>query len=454
MATKKILLNESEMPTHWYNVVADMPNQLLPSLHPVTKQPLALEDLTASFPMPIIMQEVTTERFIEIPDQVNDFYKLWRPTPLVRAFGLEKLLDTPAKIYYKNEGISPTGSHKANTAIPQVYYAKQEGAKKMVTETGAGQWGSALSFACALFGMDCEVFMVRVSYDQKPYRKTFMEIFGGDVCTSPSHRTQFGQSVLAQFPDHPGAIGMAGSEANERIMTGADSKRGFGSGLNSVMLHQTIVGQEALKQLEYAGDYPDVVIAPMGGGSSFAGISFPFLQLKLQGKRDVRCVAVEAASCPRMTKGVFCYDFGDVAGYSALIPMYTLGHNYKVPGIHAGGLRWHGTGPICSQLLKDGLIEAVAIQQLECFEAGLMFAKTEGIIPAPEATHAIAQVIREANQAKVEGKSRTILFNQCGHGHFDMQAYADFFEGKLVDHVFDEAALNLSLKEIEALQPV
>jgi tryptophan synthase beta chain len=281
-----------------------------------------------------------------------------------------------------------------------------------------------------------------------------MQLYGGDVCASPSNRTHIGKSILDQFPDHHGSLGIGGSEANERIMTGSDVKRGYGSALNSVMLHQTIVGQEALKQMEYAGDYPDVVIAPMGGGSSFGGISFPFLQQKLQGKRDVRCVAVEAASCPRMTKGAFMYDFADVAGYSALVPMYTLGHNYKAPGIHAGGLRWHGTGTICSQLLKDGLIEAVAIQQLECFEAGVMFAKTEGIIPAPEATHAIAQVIREANQAKVEGKSRTILFNQCGHGHYDMQAYSDFFAGKLTDHVFDEEALKISLKEIEALQPV
>lgn len=453
MSAKKIFLNESEMPTHWYNVVADMPNKMLPSLHPVTKQPLALEDLTPSFPMPMILQEISTERFVEIPDQVNDLYKLWRPTPLVRAFGLEKLLDTPAKIYYKNEGMSPAGSHKANTAIPQVYYAKQEGAKRMITETGAGQWGSALSFASTLFGLDCEVYMVRVSYNQKPYRRTFMQMYGGDVYASPSNKTQFGASVLAQDPNHQGGLGIAASEANERIMTAADSKRGLGTALNSVMMHQTIVGQEALKQMEYAGDYPDVVIAPMGGGSSFAGISFPFLQLKLQGKRNVRCVAVEAASCPRMTKGVFRYDFGDVAGYSALIPMYTLGHNYKAPSIHAGGLRWHGTGPICSQLLKDRLIEAVAIQQLECFEAGVKFARTEGIIPAPEATHAIAQVIREANQAKAEGKAKTILFNQCGHGHFDMQAYSDFFEGKLKDHVFDEEELTANLKEIEALQP-
>jgi tryptophan synthase beta chain len=453
MKTKKIFLSEKETPTRWYNVVADMPNKPLPPLHPGTKQPVGPADLEPIFPMELIKQEVTAEQYVEIPEEVQDIYKLWRPTPLVRAYGLEKALDTPAKIYYKYEGVSPSGSHKPNTAVPQAYYNKMQGVKRIATETGAGQWGTALSFACAQFGLECEVYMVRISYDQKPYRKIMMNAFGAEVYASPSDRTNAGRSILAKDPASSGSLGIAISEAVERAVSDEHTKYSLGSVLNHVLMHQTIIGQEAIKQMEYAGDFPDVVIAPLGGGSNFAGISFPFLQYKLLGKRDVRCVAVEPASCPKLTKGVFMYDFGDTAGYTPLLPMYTLGHNFRPASIHAGGLRYHGASVICSQLLKDGLIEAVALQQLECFKAGLVFSKAEGIIPAPEATHAIAQVIREADQAKKEGKERTILFNLCGHGYVDMQAYADYMEGKLSDHNLTEAELTANLKELQPLQP-
>ncbi len=453
MANKKIFLNESEMPTHWYNVVADMPNKPLPPLHPGTRQPVGPQDLAPLFPMELIKQEVSAERYIEIPEEVRNIYKIWRPTPLMRATGLEKALDTPAKIYYKYEGVSPSGSHKPNTAVPQAYYNKMEGVKKISTETGAGQWGTALAFACAQFGLECEIYMVRISYDQKPYRKIMMNTFGADVYPSPSNRTQAGRNILEKDPNSTGSLGIAISEAIERAVADEQTKYSLGSVLNHVLMHQTIIGQEAVKQMEYAGDFPDIVIAPLGGGSNFAGISFPFLQYQLQGKKDVRCIAVEPASCPKLTKGVFRYDFGDTAGYTPLLPMYTLGHNFKPAAIHAGGLRYHGASVICSQLLKDGLIEAQALQQLECFDAGVQFSKAEGIIPAPEATHAIAQVIREAKQAKIEGKEKTILFNLCGHGFVDMQAYADYFEGKLEDHHFTDAELTANLAEIEALQP-
>ncbi len=453
MPQKKIFLNESEMPQHWYNIVADMPNKPLPPLHPGTKQPLGPADLAPIFPMDLIMQEVSAERFIEIPDQVQDIYRIWRPTPLMRAYGLEKLLDTPAKIYYKYEGVSPSGSHKPNTAVPQAYYNKQQGVKRLTTETGAGQWGTALSFACAQFDMECEIYMVRISYDQKPYRKIMMNTFGAEVYASPSNRTQAGRNILAADPNSSGSLGIAISEAIERAVADEHTKYSLGSVLNHVLMHQTIIGQEAIKQMEYTGDYPDIVIAPLGGGSNFAGLSFPFLRNKLNGSKNVRCIAVEPASCPKLTKGVFMYDFGDTAGYTPLLPMYTLGHNFRPASIHAGGLRYHGASVLCSQLLKDGLIEAQALQQLECFDAGVKFAKTEGIIPAPEATHAIAQVIREANQAKLEGTAKTILFNMCGHGFVDMQAYADYFEGKLTDHYFTNDELTANLAEVEALQP-
>lgn len=451
--TKKIFLNESEMPRQWYNIVADMPNKPLPPLHPGTKQPVGPEDLAPLFPMELIKQEVSADRYVDIPDQVRDIYRIWRPSPLFRATGLEKLLDAPVKIYYKYEGVSPSGSHKPNTAVPQAYYNMQEGVKKITTETGAGQWGTALSFACQQFGIECDVYMVKISYDQKPYRKIMMNTFGANVYASPSNRTQAGRNILAQDPNSTGSLGIAISEAIEMAAQDPHTKYALGSVLNHVLMHQTIIGQEAEKQLEIAGDFPDVVIAPLGGGSNFAGIAFPFLRHNLMHGKNVRAVAVEPASCPKLTKGKFMYDFGDTAGYTPLLPMYTLGHNFRPAAIHAGGLRYHGASVLCSQLLKDGLIEAQALQQLECFEAGVTFAKAEGIIPAPEATHAIAQVIREANMAKLEGKPRTILFNMCGHGFVDMQAYSDYFEGKLNNHEFTEEELFGNLPEIDALQP-
>ncbi|MFN5421784.1 MAG: TrpB-like pyridoxal phosphate-dependent enzyme [bacterium] len=450
---KKIFLNESEMPRHWYNIVADMPNKPLPPLHPGTKQPVGPEDLAPLFPMELIKQEVSAERYIEIPDQVRDIYKIWRPSPLFRATGLEKLLDSNCKIYYKYEGVSPSGSHKPNTAVAQAYYNKQEGVKKITTETGAGQWGTALSFACQQFGIECDVYMVKISYDQKPYRKIMMNTFGANVYASPSDRTQAGRNILAQDPNSTGSLGIAISEAIEMAAQDPNIKYSLGSVLNHVLLHQTIIGQEAEKQLEMAGDFPDVVIAPLGGGSNFAGISFPFLRHKIAEGKNIRAVAVEPASCPKLTKGKFMYDFGDTAGYTPLLPMYTLGHNFRPAAIHAGGLRYHGASVLCSQLLKDNLIEAQALQQLECFEAGVAFAKSEGIIPAPEATHAIAQVIREVNRAKEEGTKKTILFNMCGHGFVDMQAYADYFEGKLTNHEFTDEELFGNLPEVSALQP-
>lgn len=447
--TKKILLTEDEIPTHWYNIVADMKNKPLPPLHPGTKEPIGPEMLMPLFPMELIKQEVTTEKYVEIPEEVRNIYKIWRPTPMFRATGLEKALDTPAKIYYKYEGVSPAGSHKPNTSVPQAYYNKMEGVKRITTETGAGQWGSALSFACGLFDIECDVYMVKVSYEGKPYRKMMMNTWGANVFPSPSMRTAAGRQILAADPNSPGSLGIAISEAVEMALTDEDTKYALGSVLNHVLMHQTVIGEECLIQLEKAGDYPDVVIAPFGGGSNFAGIAFPFLRNNMEGKPAVRCVAVEPASCPKLTRGVFRYDFGDTVGMTPLLPMYTLGHNFIPAPIHAGGLRYHGAGVIVSQLLKDGLIEAYAIQQMECFEAGLLFARTEGIIPAPEANHGIAQVIREANQAKEEGKERVILFNLCGHGNFDMSAYDQYLSGKLVEHEVTQEEIYASLAQLD-----
>lgn len=447
--TRKILLNESDLPDNYYNIQADMPNPTLPPLHPGTKKPIGPEDLAALFPMELIKQEVSKERYIEIPDQVRNSYKSYRPTPMFRASNLEKVLDTPAKIYYKYEGVSPTGSHKPNTAIAQAYYNKMEGAKALTTETGAGQWGSALSFACQQFGLECEVYMVKISYDQKPYRKVMMNTFGAEVYSSPSNRTNSGRKIIAEDPNSPGSLGIAISEAVEKAATTEGTNYSLGSVLNHVLMHQTVIGQEALKQLEMTGDFPDVVIAPFGGGSNFAGIAFPFLGLNFRENKNVRCIAVEPASCPKLTKGEFRYDFGDTVGLTPLIPMYTLGHTFVPAPIHAGGLRYHGAGAIISQLLKDKLIEAVAIQQIECFEAGVKFAQAEGIIPAPEANHGIAQVIREALKARVEGSKKTILFNLCGHGYFDMSAYEDYFSGKLVDHELTDDQLYSELRKLE-----
>ena len=446
--TKKILLNESDLPDKYYNIQADMPNQTLPPLHPGTMKPIGPDDLAPLFPMELIKQEVSKERYIEIPDEVRKVYKLYRPTPLIRATGFEKFLDTPAKIYFKYEGVSPTGSHKPNTALAQAFYNKNEGAKMLATETGAGQWGSALSFACSQFGLGCEVYMVRISYDQKPYRKIMMNTFGAEVISSPSKRTNAGKQILSSNPDSPGSLGIAISEAVEKAATTDGCNYSLGSVLNHVLMHQTVIGQEAIQQMEMAGDFPDVVIAPFGGGSNFAGISFPFLRYNLQEGKKIRCIAVEPASCPKLTKGEFRYDFGDTIGLTPLIPMYTLGHTFVPAPIHAGGLRYHGAGAIISQLLKDKIIEASAIQQLECFEAGVKFAKSEGIIPAPEANHAIAQVIREAETAKQEGKSKIILFNLCGHGYFDMSAYEEYFAGKLVDHHLSDDELYSELKKL------
>ncbi len=445
---KKIILSENEIPRHWYNIVADMANKPLPPLHPGTKQPVGPEDLMPLFPMELIKQEVTTEKFIEIPDAIREVYKIWRPTPMFRAYNLEKALDTPAKIYYKYEGVSPAGSHKPNTAVPQAYYNMMEGVKKISTETGAGQWGSALSFACQLYGIDCEVFMVKVSYDGKPYRKIMMNTWGGKVHSSPSNLTNAGRQILAQDPNSPGSLGIAISEAVEIAATHDDTKYALGSVLNHVLMHQTIIGEEARLQLEKAGDYPDIVIAPFGGGSNFAGLAFPFLRDNLEGKRKVRAIAVEPTSCPKLTRGQFRYDFGDTIGMTPLIPMYTLGHNFVPSPIHAGGLRYHGAGAIVSQLLNDKLIEATAINQIECFEKGVLFARTEGIIPAPEANHAIAEVVRQANICKAEGKSKTILFNLCGHGNFDMASYEQYFAGKLVDYEVSADDIEASLAEL------
>jgi tryptophan synthase beta chain len=445
---RKFTLKESDIPTHWYNIMADMPNKPLPPLHPGTKQPVGPEDLAPLFPMELIKQEVTSEKWVEIPEEVRRLYSIWRPTPLYRALELEKALKTKSKIYYKYEGVSPAGSHKPNTAVPQAYYNMKEGIKKIATETGAGQWGSALSFACKLFNIECEVFMVKVSYDGKPYRKIMMNTWGATVHASPSNLTQAGRTILEKDPHSPGSLGIAISEAVEVAATHDDTKYSLGSVLNHVLMHQTIIGQEAIKQMEIADDYPDIVIAPFGGGSNFAGIAFPFLENKLTRGKNIRAIAVEPTSCPKLTRGVFRYDFGDTVGMTPLIPMYTLGHNFIPSPIHAGGLRYHGAGAIVSQLLKDKIIEADAINQTECFDAGILFAQTEGIISAPEATHAIAEAVRQARQADEEGVSKTILFNLCGHGHFDLSAYEQYLEGNLVNFEVTQEEINESLAEL------
>ena len=449
MKTRKITLSEKEIPAKWYNIIADMPNKPLPPLHPGTKEPIGPEALAPLFPMELIKQEVSTEKWVDIPDEVRNIYSIWRPTPLYRAYGLEKALDTPAKIYYKYEGVSPSGSHKPNTAVPQAYYNQQEGIKRITTETGAGQWGSALAFACNHFNLECEVYMVKLSYDHKPYRKVMMNTWGAKVFPSPSNATEAGKKILADDPNTTGSLGIAISEAVERAATNEDTKYALGSVLNHVKLHQTIIGQEAIVQMEKAGDLPDIVIAPFGGGSNFAGIAFPFLRFNLEEGKNIRCIASEPTSCPKLTRGEFRYDFGDTVGMTPLLPMYTLGHNFVPAPIHAGGLRYHGAGVIVSQLLKDKLIEAVAQDNMEVFEAGVTFAKAEGIIPAPEATHGIATAIAEANQCKEEGVSKTILINMCGHGNFDMKAYEDYFAGKIVKHELSSGEIQSSLAELD-----
>lgn len=449
MKNRKIILTENDIPENWYNVLADMPNKPLPPLHPQSLQPIGAEHLQPLFAEELIKQEVSSEKWIPIPDEVRDIYTLWRPSPLFRAYDLEKALDTPAKIYYKYEGVSPAGSHKTNTAVAQAYYNKQQGVKKITTETGAGQWGSALSFACQHFGIDCEVYMVKASYYQKPYRKMIMQTYGANVIPSPSELTQAGQKMLAADPDTGGSLGMAISEAIEAAVQNDSTKYSLGSVLNHVNLHQTVIGQEAIKQMEIAGDYPDIVIAPFGGGSNFAGLTFPFLRLNFEHGKTTRCIASEPTSCPKLTRGVFRYDFGDNVGMTPLLPMYTLGHNFVPAPIHAGGLRYHGAGVLVSQLLKDKLIEAVAHNNREIFDAGITFARAEGIVPAPESAHGIATVIREANACKERGEAKTILFNLSGHGNFDMQAYEDYFAGKVSDHELSSAEIEASLSQLD-----
>ena len=439
--TVKYLLDESDIPESWYNLAADLPEPLPPVLHPGTGQPIGPDDLAPLFPMALIGQEVSTEPTIEIPEEVRDVYRMWRPTPLYRARRLERALDTPARIYYKYEGTSPAGSHKPNTAVAQAWYNKAEGVTKLTTETGAGQWGSALGFAGAVFGLEVEVFMVKVSFQQKPYRRALMESYGARCVASPSDETEVGRRILAETPDSTGSLGIAISEAVEVAAGRDDTKYALGSVLNHVLLHQTVVGQEAIKQMEMAGDYPDVIVACTGGGSNFAGLAFPFLGEKLRGGRDVRIVATEPTNCPTLTKGKFAYDFGDTGHLTPLVKMHTLGSNFVPPGFHAGGLRYHGMAPMVSHLKDLGLIEAMAFPQSECFQSGVQFARAEGIVPAPEATHAIQGAVVEALKCKEEGTSRNILFNLSGHGNFDMQAYTDYFAGNLMDEPYDEAAL-------------
>jgi len=427
---RKYSLEEDEIPRSYYNILPDLPTPLDPPLHPASRRPIVAQDLAAIFPMELINQEMSRERFIEIPDEVRDAYAAFRPTPLIRALDLERELDTPAHIYYKYEGVSPAGSHKLNTAIPQAFYNRKEGVKRLATETGAGQWGSALARACAMFGLKCKVYMVRISYDQKPYRRSMIRTWGAEVVASPSPDTNAGRTILKQDAGAVGSLGIAISEAVEDAATHEDTNYSLGSVLNYVLLHQTVVGQESRKQMEKAGEYPDVVIGCVGGGSNFGGIVLPFIKDKLAG-RTLRAIAVEPASCPSLTKGEFRYDFGDTAQLTPLLPMYTLGHEFVPPSIHAGGLRYHGMAPIISRLYKDGLIEALAYGQSDVFGAAVLFARTEGIIPAPESAHAILAAIEEARAAKLEGVRRVILFNLSGHGHFDMSAYDAYLAGAL-----------------------
>ncbi len=428
----KFLLSENQIPTHWYNIIPDMPGPLAPVIHPGTKQPVTPDDLLPLFPMGLIEQEVSRERWIKIPDEVREIYRLWRPSPLFRAARLEKALGTPAHIYYKYEGVSPAGSHKPNTAVPQAYYNKIFGTKRIATETGAGQWGSAMALASRMFGLQCTVYMVKVSFEQKPYRKSMMQLWGAEVIPSPSDRTRSGRQILAKDPASQGSLGIAISEAVEDAATHEDTRYSLGSVLNHVCMHQTVIGLETREQMKNAGEYPDVVIGCHGGGSNFAGLAFPYAADQAAGK-PVRIVAVEPSSCPTLTKGVYAFDFGDTAQMAPIAKMYTLGHDFVPPGIHAGGLRYHGASPLVSQLVHAGVVEARAVGQLACFEAAVTFARTEAIIPAPESSHAIRAAIDEALRAKEEGKKRVVLFNLSGHGHVDMAAYDAFFAGKLED---------------------
>jgi tryptophan synthase beta chain len=444
----KILLDESEMPTQWYNIVPDLPEPPPPPLHPGTKQPVGPNDLAPLFPMALIMQEVSTDSYIDIPAEVLDIYRLWRPTPLYRARRLEKALDTPARIYYKYEGVSPAGSHKPNTAVPQAFYNAQEGVRKLTTETGAGQWGSALAFATSLFGLECEVWQVAASFDQKPHRKSMMETWGATVHSSPSDLTESGRAILEQDPNSPGSLGIAISEAVEMAAPDPTVRYALGSVLNHVLLHQTIIGEETIRQFEKIGETPDVIVACTGGGSNFSGLTFPFLREKMAGTINPTIRAVEPAACPSFTKGVYAYDFGDTAGMTPLMKMHTLGHDFVPDPIHAGGLRYHGMSPLLSHIYELGLIEAIAIGQTECFESALTFARNEGIIPAPEPTHAIAAAIREAEACKESGEEKVILTAVCGHGHFDLASYDKFLAGEISDYDYPEEKVAAALERL------
>lgn len=450
--SKKFLLQEKEIPEAWYNVVAEMPNKPRPMLNPATKQPLTAEDLFPLFSEEASRQEMNTaDTWIEIPEEVRDMYKIWRPTPLVRARGLEKALDTPAHIYFKNESVSPVGSHKLNSAVPQAYYCKQQGVTNITTETGAGQWGAALSLAAKHFGLELAVYMVKVSYHQKPYRRSIMETYGAEVIASPSMSTKAGRKIITDNPNYQGSLGTAISEAVELAMSTPNCKYVLGSVLNHVALHQTVIGLEAEKQMAMAGEYPDIVIGCFGGGSNFSGISFPFMRHNFSGERNTRFIAAEPESCPKLTRGVFQYDFGDEAGYTPLIPMLTLGHNFAPANIHAGGLRYHGAGSVVSQLKEDNLMEAIDIPQLETFAAATMFARSEGIIPAPESSHAIAAAIREAKKAKEAGESKVILFNLSGHGLIDMSAYDQYIAGDLANYQLSDEMVRQNTKDLEKI---
>ena len=447
----KVILDESEMPTRWYNLLADLPTPPPPPLHPGTGQPVGPDDLTPIFPMDLIAQEVTTERYVDIPEEVQEVYRLWRPSPLYRAHRLEKALGTPARIYYKYEGVSPAGSHKPNTAVPQAYYNAKAGIKKLTSETGAGQWGTSLAFACAQFGLECEIWQVRASYDGKPYRKIMIETFGATIHPSPSDLTDAGRAVLATNPDSPGSLGLAISEAVEVAAQDPDANYALGSVLNHVVLHQTIIGEEALLQLAKVGETPDVLVGCTGGGSNFGGLAFPFLREKLAGKMDpvIRCV--EPAACPTLTKGEYRYDFGDTAGMTPLMKMHTLGHGFVPEPIHAGGLRYHGMAPLVSHIYELGLAEAIAIPQRECFAGALQFARTEGIVPAPEPTHAIAAAIREALACKETGEEKVILTALCGHGHLDLSAYEKYLSGEMVDFELSDDAIAAAMADVPVL---
>ena len=443
----KFLLDESQMPKAWYNINADLPFAPEPVLHPQTLEPVTPDFLSVLFPMSLILQEISTEQYIEIPEPVQEVYRLWRPTPFFRAHRLEKALDTPARIYYKYEGVSPSGSHKPNTAVPQAFYNKEAGVKALTTETGAGQWGSALSMACNHFGLDLEVYMVKVSYQQKPYRRNLMQVFGADVYASPTDRTNYGRSVLAENPDSPGSLGIAISEAVEvAAMSGGAKKYSLGSVLNHVLMHQTVIGEEVLMQLEMADAYPDVVIACTGGGSNFGGFAFPFLRKNLKDGKQTKIVAAEPAASPSLTRGKYAFDYGDTARMAPVVKMHTLGHTFVPPTIHAGGLRYHGMSPIVSALVDHDLVEARSVKQLDTFKAAVTFARAEGIVPAPEPTHAIAVAIDEALKCKESGEEKTIVFNLCGHGHFDMAAYDAYFRGALEDFEYPEAEIEAAMK--------